>query len=682
MPLAGDTTTSNAGAAPSRRRLYVYNGGFVTQTRVRRILHLAGYDLKLGLPRTGDAIGLWGHAPTTRRGEAIAQRRQTPVIRIEDAFLRSVLPGRSGAQPLGLTIDALGMHYDPAQPSELEQLLAAHPLDDSALMARARAAIARLKEAHLTKYTGFDPAAPCPDPGYVLVLDQTLDDASVRKSGADRARFLEMLVFAQEEHPGKRILIKTHPDTIAGHRPGYFQPGDANHNVSFFADPVSPWALMDGAAALYTVSSQLGFEAIYAGHRPRVFGQPFYAGWGLTQDEYPVTRRQRSLSRTQLFAAAMILYPVWYDPYRDTLCTLESAIDTLEAQTRAWREDRLGWVGSGMRLWKRRPLQALFGQVTPMHFADTKAQVAQAIASGYRHMVWASAAAAPRTTASLQIEDGFLRSRGLGADLVPPLSLVLDDLGIYYDPTSPSRLEELIRSRAEMRPDQIHRAEDMIAALTHAQISKYNVGGCAPDLPTGHRVLVPGQVEDDASITLGTREVSTNLALLSAARAAHPDAVLIYKPHPDVEAGLRPGAITAQDIAAVNAHVLPQTSAPEAIEAADDIWTMTSLLGFEALLRGKPVTCLGTPFYAGWGLTTDLGPVPARRSTKVSLAGLVHATLIDYPRYFDPVTRGACPAEVAAERLARGTVPRSGVHLRLLAKLQGAFASKAHLWRR
>ena len=37
--------------------------------------------------------------------------------------------------------------------------------------------------------------------------------------------------------------------------------------------------------------------------------------------------------------------------------------------------------------------------------------------------------------------------------------------------------------------------------------------------------------------------------------------------------------------------------------------TMTSLAGFEALLRGKPVTTHGQPFYAGWGLTEDICPV-------------------------------------------------------------------------
>ncbi|MEM8579515.1 MAG: capsular polysaccharide biosynthesis protein, partial [Pseudomonadota bacterium] len=110
------------------------------------------------------------------------------------------------------------------------------------------------------------------------------------------------------------------------------------------------------------------------------------------------------------------------------------------------------------------------------------------------------------------------------------------------------------------------------------------------------------------------------------------------------------------------------------------VWTMTSLTGFEALLRGVPVTVTGAPFYAGWGLTRDLGDVPPRRRARVTLEGLVHAALIDYPRYRDPVSGLPCTVEVVAERLATGAV-RQGPGLRNLSKLQGLVASYAHLWR-
>ncbi len=673
----GPETYDIPAAVPERvRRLFVYNGGFLTQKRVRRILQLSGYSLHLGLPRAGDAVAVWGNSPTAHRGLGVAQKRGVPVVRVEDAMLRSLLPGRAGEPPLGLLIDHRRAHFDPAHPSDLEVLLATHPLDDTALLNRARGAMARMAEAHLTKYTAFDPATPAPPPGYVLVIDQTRGDASVTASGADRGRFLEMLVFAQEEHPGAKVIIKTHPETLQGHRAGYFGPEDENDRIRLLGASVSPSALFEGAVGVYTLSSQMGFEAIFAGHRPRVFGQPFYAGWGLTEDEFPVQRRQRVLTRAQLFAAAMILYPKWYDPCRDELCNLETAIEALAAQTRAWREDRQGWVASKMRLWKRRPLQQFFGRQRRMVFEDDPGK-ARAFERPW--MVWAGKADVGHADA-VRIEDGFLRSRGLGADLIPPLSLVCDDLGIYYDPTRPSRLEKWIEKRAELRPDQALRARALIDALRAAGLSKYNLQGARDldGLPDGKRILVPGQVEDDASIRTGTSDVSTNLALLQAARAACPDAVILYKPHPDVEAGLRSGAI---DASALADRVLDRADPIALLDQVEEVWTMTSLLGFEALLRGVRVVTLGAPFYAGWGLTEDRGDVPPRRRSNVSLEGLVHAALIDYPRYRDPVSGLPGPVEVIVERLAQGTVPRPGPANRLLAKAQGVLASRSYLWR-
>ena len=191
-------------AGGNRSRLFVYNGGFLTQRRVRRILSLAGYDIRLGLPGEGDLVGIWGNSPTAHRGRAVAQKHGTGLLRVEDAFLRSLQPGRSGEPPLGLCLDLKGVHFDPAQPSALEELLANEPLDDAALLTRARDATARLRELRLSKYSGFDPDAAIPDPGYVLVVDQTREDASVPASNGtelSRELFGPQILDASPMHP-------------------------------------------------------------------------------------------------------------------------------------------------------------------------------------------------------------------------------------------------------------------------------------------------------------------------------------------------------------------------------------------------------------------------------------------------------------------------------------------------
>ena len=345
------------GKAAAPQRLFYFNLGFWRQNTLRRILQLSGHSLHLGLPKRGDGVVVWGNSPNAHRGEGIAASRNLPLIRVEDAFIRSIHPGRLGEPPLGLMIDPIGMHYDGTRPSQLEQILARDPLDDSVLLARATAGIARLRALDISKYNHHN--APAPKAGYVLVVDQTRGDAALM--GADKGTFRAMLSAAMDAHPTARILIKTHPETALGLRAGHFGPSDVMANVVLLSDKISPWATVEGAIAVYTVSSQLGFEAILAGHRPHVFGHPFYAGWGLTEDATPHPRRNRRLTRTQLFAAAMILAPRWYDPFRDRLCSFEEAIDQIEARLIPHRADRAGYIAIGMRLWKRRHLQNVFG---------------------------------------------------------------------------------------------------------------------------------------------------------------------------------------------------------------------------------------------------------------------------------------------------------------------------------
>ncbi|MDO6749388.1 capsular polysaccharide export protein, LipB/KpsS family, partial [Gilvimarinus sp. 1_MG-2023] len=84
-------------------------------------------------------------------------------------------------------------------------------------------------------------------------------------------------------------------------------------------------------------------------------------------------------------------------------------------------------------------------------------------------------------------------------------------------------------------------ARQLRKTIVANRISKYNLTGqdwqpaCRSCSGQPRRVvLVPGQVESDASIRMGAGSIKTNQGLLQAARAAEPDAWLVYKPHPDV----------------------------------------------------------------------------------------------------------------------------------------------------
>ncbi|MFG6081528.1 capsular polysaccharide biosynthesis protein [Paracoccus litorisediminis] len=658
-------------AAGDLRRLFVFNGGFFRQPRLHRILTLSGWKPVLGLPGPEDVIGLWGASPTAWRGEAMARRSGAGLLRVEDAFLRSILPGRArgpvaGRGPVGLIMDPLGLHFRPDQPSLIETLIPSPKAQ--ACKTEAAQAIERLIAADLSKYNAHLPDAALPPPGYVLVIDQTRGDASLL--GAGRAEFLAMLNAARDENPGRPLVIRSHPETAAGLRPGHFTSDDLHAGESLCDGPVSPWALLRRAEAVYVMSSQLGYEAMLAGHVPRVFGQPFYAGWGLSRDQHRFPRRMPA-EITQLFAASHLLAPTWYDPCADRLTDFEGALRQIEAEARAWRQDHAGHLAYGMRLWKRPFLSQVFGGGKGVRYTNHPLPKVT--------LAWAGKAEG--LPQAIRVEDGFLRSRGLGAELVPPLSLVADDLGIYYDPTRESRFERIMAE--PLSPGGAERAAALGQALIAAGVTKYNLGGALPPLPPGNRILVPGQVEDDASIRLGAGLERTNLALLERVRAENPEAVVIYKPHPDVEAGLRPGLIPDADMARLADVIARNSSAAVLMAAVDEVWTITSTLGFEALQRGLKVTTLGAPFYAGWGLTRDLGQIPQRRQTRADLHRLIHAALIAYPRYHDPVSNLPCPPEIALARLSDPSLKlRGSPALRVLAKAQGVLSSYAWIWRR
>jgi capsular polysaccharide export protein len=261
----------------------------------------------------------------------------------------------------------------------------------------------------------------------------------------------------------------------------------------------------------------------------------------------------------------------------------------------------------------------------------------------------------------LRIEDGFLRSIGLGSDLIRPISLVIDRRGMYYDATAPSALEELLGS-AEFTPALTQRARALRERLVTSGLTKYNVGSSTWKRPPFLRrvLLVPGQVETDASLKFGAPGIRTNLELLQAVRAANPDAFLIYKPHPDVQAGLRVRS-AAEDRAPEWCNlVLMDVPMADLLSQVDEVHVMTSLAGFEALLRGRLVRCYGQPFYAGWGLTCDVHPVQ-RRTRRLTLDELVAGTLILYPTYVSRSSGKIISIEQALDELldwrARGDLP-------------------------
>lgn len=275
---------------------------------------------------------------------------------------------------------------------------------------------------------------------------------------------------------------------------------------------------------------------------------------------------------------------------------------------------------------------------------------------GFKEPEGLTAYAAKKGIKVLRVEDGFVRSVGLGAAHTFPLSIAVDSKTLYFNARQPSDLEELLNTY-EVSAEMLQRARECRLQLIQQGVSKYN-HTAQTDInkiygeKKSKRILVIGQVEDDASIQYGLEAKMTNNDLVRAAAKEHPECEIIYKPHPDVLGGYRKAFSNPMDVTDVAKVVTEPLGIVDALQTIDHVYTMTSLVGFEALIRGIPVTCYGSPFYAGWGLTTDRQP-NARRQRKRTIDELFAISYLVYPRYMNPDTGEHIGLEEAMKILIR-----------------------------
>ena len=632
------------------QRFGVPETGLLTHRTVPALL--APAQLLPGRRRDVEALLAWGRRPSAQRVERLGRRWQLPVWHLEDGLLRSLAKGRQHP-PLALLVDDLGVHFDASQPSRMEQRIQ-QPLTP-AQHNRARALQTQWCDQRLSK---LNPARDSPAPAgpFVLVVDQSAGDLSIGLGQATPESFRRMLQEALSNHPDCQVVVKVHPDVIRGRARGHFRRRDLQHpRIRLCADGLHPAALLEQAQAVYVVTSQMGFEALLWGRTVHCFGMPFYAGWGLTVDRLPApARRGASVPLEAVVHAALVEGSRCVDPHRHQPCPIEALMEAIGLQRRLQGADPQRVQAFGFTPWKQRSLKRFLAG-SELRFRLPRALPgprAEAVAVwGRRARPRLLATARQRGLPLLHVEDGFLRSVGLGADLIEPISWVVDRRGMYYDATEASDLEQRLATGSWSEP-QLQRAEALRQQLVAQAITKYNLSGGGWRRPDAARrvVLVVGQVESDASIRYGAPGHSSNLALLQAVRAAEPEAFLVYKPHPDVVAGLCRSGDGEQRAAQVCDCLLRDGSIHALFEQVDALHVLTSLAGFEALLRGVEVHCWGLPFYAGWGLTQDRLSSP-RRGRPLPLAALVHAALIDYPRYVSRHSGWFISPEQAIEEL-------------------------------
>ncbi|EAI8349290.1 capsular polysaccharide biosynthesis protein [Campylobacter jejuni] len=613
----------------------------------------------------------WGRKKSGLKAINLAKKYKAKFILLEDGFIRSLNLGVENSPSFSMVKDDIGIYYDATAPSKLENLLNTYEFKDEEIK-QAKKAIELIKKYKISKYNNN---LDIPDDYFqkdekrVLIITQTANDASLEFGLAKGFKTVDMIKDAIKENPKSKIYIKIHPDVLSGKKQSDLDINSLPKECILITENFNPVALLEFFDKVYTKTSGMGFEALMQECECICYGMPFYAGWGLTKDKLECKRRMQKRSLEEVFYVAYILYAEYFNPCLNQKSNIFDTIQTLAKYKDIEKVNSNKLFMLGFTLWKRHFIKPFFkAKDNEIIFLNSiKSLVRYKLKEDDKFFIWgkkydentlknlllvkAKEQNLTNFTPKVSlVEDGFIRSISLGSDLTRPFSLIVDDKGLYIDPNKASKLEELLQNEI-FDENMLNRAKNIIKILLENRFSKYN-GLKHEDLKINAKIgqkiiLIPAQVEDDASMILGGFGLST-LDLLKEVRAKNQDAYIIFKPHPDVLSGNRVGLKDETLILEFCDEIVKDCSIDSAIKIADEIHTITSTSGFDALLRAKKVFTYGMPFYAGWGLTKDKYRCE-RRIRKLSLEELVAGALIIYPRYINPKTKTLCEIEVCLD---------------------------------
>lgn len=235
-----------------------------------------------------------------------------------------------------------------------------------------------------------------------------------------------------------------------------------------------------------------------------------------------------------------------------------------------------------------------------------------------------------------RMEDGLIRSVELGSDHATPLSLIIDKKGIYYKTDKPSELNDLLASAENyLKPDILKEANYVINAIRFSGITKYNrftaTGKANPSYK--ERILVLGQVENDAALKFGNINKISQLQLVEIAVSENPNSHVVYRPHPQVYEEFSRNKNKMKKFQKLCEISDPNGSLSDDLSISDKVYTINSGSGLEAIIHGKETHLFGWAFYAGYGLSKDRYSKALKRLKPLNLLDFVAVVYIIYPQY-------------------------------------------------
>lgn len=596
---------------------------------------------------------VWGRGKETNRvAEEEAKARNIPILRLEDGLIRSF---SLEEHSFSLYKSEQGIYYDATEQSNVESLLNSNWRPTNEEVYEYELCLELIKKYKISKYNS---AKDCPkdfipksEKGKILLVDQTYGDKSIEYGLADENSFKEMFNYALSLSDDNDIYIKEHPEVHIGKKRGYLRDiynnsdEESRRKIKIINDDYNGVSVLENFDKVFVVTSQMGFDALLRNKEVFCFGVPFYSNWGVTKDFKKLERRTQHRSVAEIFIAMMFKYTTYVNPFDGSLGRLENVLEYISLQKR--HSNNMDVVLYKTKFWKKISLSRFLQfKKNKFVFCSKKVKefknelVATWGVDNYQEI--------KDLNHKCCVEDGFIRSVGLGSDIQEPISLVVDKGGIYFNPNNMSDLEQILNTE-KFTKYEIRKGKEAIDLLLNKKITKYNIGingNHLKELKEKNKdkkvILVPGQVESDASIKYGAKKIKTNIQLLNEVSKNNTGALIIYKPHPDVLSGNRKGENPEYEIESLKKlypniiyHIEKSANILDCFEIADEVHVITSTSGLEAILRNKKVFTYGLPFYGGYGLTTDYESYPRKRK-HLSKEELILGCYVLYPRYMLP----------------------------------------------
>lgn len=596
---------------------------------------------------------VWGKGKDTNvSAEEEALRRKIPILRLEDGLIRSFSVEENS---YSLYKSEKGIYYDATEPSNVEILLNSDWKPTSEEVYDYETCLELIRKYKISKYNS---SLSCPinfisknQKKKILLVDQTLGDKSVEYGLANEDSFKKMVMTSLRMKEDHDIYMKEHPEVLIGKKQGYLRNIIENLNeedrskIKIINQDYDGVSVLENFDKVFVVTSQLGFDALLRNKEVFCFGAPFYSNWGVTTDFIKLERRVKKRDIAEIFIAIMFKYTNYIDPFTEKIGRLENLLEYISLQKR--HSNKKDIVLYKTKFWKKLSLSRflkfedakfVFNKNRLKHYKDNL--VATWGIEGFNDLL--------DLEHKCFIEDGFVRSVGLGSNIEDPISLVVDSGGMYFNPEVCSDLENILNNEV-FTNYELKKGREAIELLLNNRITKYNIGLSDENLKNIREsnkdskiILVAGQVESDASIKYGSRKVKTNYALLDKVSESNNDSIIIYKPHPDVLSGNRKGGNPEKEIEVlknkypnVKYYIETKANILDCFEVADEVHVITSTAGLEAILRNKKVFTYGLPFYGGYGLTIDYEEYPRKRK-QISKEELILGCYVLYPRYMLP----------------------------------------------